>query len=171
MTNTSAGVDIDYQALWAKYEDITMHFNDLLMKLRSQSLAGIAAVSTLVGLFTKEGAQSLQLGWMAATGIFCAMGVFWIAIFFLDFFYYNRLLNGAADAVIALEIKITDNTANGIGISKSIAHEFSKLPSFRSYFGVLLFYFIVFVVIVLGAVVSGRMYLDLTPFWGVARPA
>jgi hypothetical protein len=81
MNATPTLITIDAQALWAKYEDITMHFNDLLMRLRSQSLAGIAAVSTLVGLFTKEGAADVQLGWMQATGIFIAMAAFWVAIF------------------------------------------------------------------------------------------
>jgi hypothetical protein len=35
------------QKLWEKYEDITMHFNDLIIKLRTQALAGVAALSTL----------------------------------------------------------------------------------------------------------------------------
>jgi hypothetical protein len=58
--------EIDVQCLWAKYEDIAMHFNDLLMRLRSQSLAGIAAVSVLVGVFSKEGIADIQLDWTVA---------------------------------------------------------------------------------------------------------
>jgi hypothetical protein len=43
--------EIDVQCLWEKYEDIAMHFNDLLIRLRTQSLAGVAALSALVGIF------------------------------------------------------------------------------------------------------------------------
>src|SRR5664280_1831888 len=34
--------------VWEKYEDIAMHFNDLLIRLRTQALAAVAAISTLV---------------------------------------------------------------------------------------------------------------------------
>jgi len=40
--------------LWEKYEDIAMHFNDLIIKLRTQALAGVVALSTLVG-FSQSG--------------------------------------------------------------------------------------------------------------------
>ena len=39
--------------LWEKYEEITMHFNDLIIRLRTQALAGVAALSALVGIFAK----------------------------------------------------------------------------------------------------------------------
>ena len=34
--------------VWVKYEEITMHFNDLLIKLRTQALAAVAALATIV---------------------------------------------------------------------------------------------------------------------------
>ena len=40
--------------LWTKYEDIAMHFNDLLIKLRTQALAAVAALTTLCRDFCKE---------------------------------------------------------------------------------------------------------------------
>jgi hypothetical protein len=33
--------------VWDKYEAIAMHFNDLLIKLRTQALAAVAALSTI----------------------------------------------------------------------------------------------------------------------------
>ena len=36
--------------LWSKYEDVAMHFNDLIIKLRTQALAGLAGVITVSGL-------------------------------------------------------------------------------------------------------------------------
>lgn len=88
--------EVDVQSLWVEYEKIAMHFNDLLMRLRTQSLAGIAAISALVGLFAKRDAGGVpQMDWFIAELIFIAMGVFWIAIWCLDMLYYNRLLSGA----------------------------------------------------------------------------
>ena len=69
-------VELNAQELWSRYEEIAMHFNELLMRLRLQSLAGIAAVSTLVGLFSKEGIADVQVSWLVATGIFLAMSLF-----------------------------------------------------------------------------------------------
>jgi hypothetical protein len=149
------------QMLWEKYEDIAMHFNDLLMRLRSQSLAGIAAVSTLVGIFTKTGTVGAKVEWMAATAIFVAMFLFWIAIFCLYLFYYNRLLIGAVSAVIDLESKAASGAPISINISTLIEAEF-KSPALRgkmsSFTGVLLFYAIVLIVIMAGAIFSWHMY-------------
>lgn len=152
---------IDAQTLWAKYEDIAMHFNDLLMRLRSQSLAGIAAISTLVGIFTREGISDIHMDWLVATAMFIAMACFWIAIGCLDLLYYNRLLMGAVAAIIELEGKLKTSRLDGITMSTSIDGEFKHSLINRQlsrFVGVLLFYGIVFVVIVAGAVFSARMY-------------
>jgi hypothetical protein len=67
--------EIDVQCLWEKYEDIAMHFNDLLIRLRTQSLAGVAALSALVGIFSKDGPApaNITLDWVVAEAIFGAM--------------------------------------------------------------------------------------------------
>lgn len=155
-TNQSAGGTslIEAQKLWAKYEDIAMHFNDLLMRLRSQSLAGIAAASTLVGIFTKEGVSDIHVGWLAATAIFAAMGSFWLAIFCLDFFYYNRLLTASVKAITALEAAITSNSVDRIEMSTVIEAEFKTWPKLKGFFGVLSFYVIVSIVIGSGIIFS-----------------
>ena len=43
--------EYDVKTLWVEYEKIAMHFNDLLIKLRTQSLGGLAAIGfvTLAG--------------------------------------------------------------------------------------------------------------------------
>ena len=152
---------LNIQTLWAKYEDIAMHFNDLLMRLRSQSLAGIAAISTLVGVFTREGIADVHMDWLVAAAIFVAMAFFWVAIWCLDFFYYNRLLIGAISAITALEEKTKNCSAVTIDISTMIEGEFRK-PSYRKELGhlnaVLTFYGIVFGVIIIGAFFSWHMY-------------
>lgn len=163
-TGSPAGnVEINPQDLWAKYEDIAMHFNDLIMRLRTQSLAGIAAVSTLVGLFTKEGAD-IQTDWLVASAIFIAMALFWIAIWCLDFHYYSRLLAGAVAALKKLENETASGNVARIDISTIIEAEFEN-PSPKpksSSSGALAFYRIVLLVIVAGAAFSGWMHWSLT---------
>jgi hypothetical protein len=48
--------------LWEKYEEITMHFNDLIIRLRTQALAGVAAVCTENLKFDHSGDEVRQ-GW------------------------------------------------------------------------------------------------------------
>jgi hypothetical protein len=71
--------------------------------------------------------------------------------------------------VIKLERTIATGVVE-IDISTVIAGEFGKFPHGKSYVGVFAFYVIVFSVIVLGAVVSARMYAGLSPFWGLTAP-
>jgi hypothetical protein len=153
-------VQIEPQDLWAKYEDIAMHFNDLIMRLRTQSLAGIAAVSTLVGLFTKEGAVNIQTDWLVAEAIFIAMACFWVAIWCLDFLYYSPLLSGAVTALTKLERDTVSGTVDRIDMSTTIENKFKNLsftPKMSS-LGAILFYAIVLAVIISGAVFSAQMY-------------
>ena len=88
--------------LWKKYEEIAMHFNDLLIRLRTQALAGVATVVTIIGvLFRRSG--SLDSRWDIIALSFLLLVVFWVAVWVLDFCYYNRLLSGAVAALLDLE--------------------------------------------------------------------
>jgi hypothetical protein len=153
--------EIDVQCLWAKYEDIAMHFNDLLMRLRSQSLAGIAAVSVLVGVFSKEGIADIQLDWTVAEAIFVALAAFWIAILSLDLLYYNRLLIGAVKALRGLEEQtLPGRTFDGhINMSTLIEAEFSASSKGGTsrFGGVIAFYVLVFAVIIAGVLWTDHM--------------
>ena len=152
---------LEIQRLWEKYEDIAMHFNDLVMRLRSQSLAGIAVNSTLVGLFTRTGSTDVKLEWIAAFAIFVAMVVFWIAIFCLDVLYYNRLLIAAVSALTTLEKKLSMREDISINMSMLIEEEFKSRRfrwNYSTFAGVLWFYGRVLIVIVAGAIFSVCMY-------------
>ena len=136
-----------------------MHFNDLLMRLRSQSLAAIAAVGAIVGLFGKEGIADIRVSWLAATGIFFAMAMFWMAVWCLDFLYYNRLLSGAVAAIVELEDQTKrGRRAQNIQMSTTIEAEFDKPMNFGAARGILAFYIIVLIVITFGGVGSAIMY-------------
>jgi hypothetical protein len=112
----------DVFEVWKKYEDIAMHFNDLLIRLRIQALGGVAALSTILGIFTKTEPGNVAASWEIAMCVMAGLTVFWIAIWALDIFYYNRLLIGSAAAIIELEGESKSrNTVDQLYISTKIA--------------------------------------------------
>lgn len=94
--------------VWKEYEANAKHFNELIMNLRVQALGGVAAASTFVGIFFGKEAESGALRWSALTVAFLVLAILWAALAYLDLFYYNRLLLGAADAIIELEESSVD---------------------------------------------------------------
>jgi hypothetical protein len=118
--NASA-TGFDLLTVWKEYEAIAMHFNDLLLKIRTQSLAAVAAFATLAGVLLKGDAISPELRWGALCVVFLALCVFWLAIWILDFAYYNRLLLGAVKALVWIEKESKkQNRTSGIYISTLI---------------------------------------------------
>jgi hypothetical protein len=153
---------IKVQDLWGKYEEVTMHFNDLLMRIRVQSIGAVAAISTLVGIFSKGGgSENMAVSWLVAAALFSAVTLSWIAIFCLDFFYYNRLLTGSVKALTELESATTRNEKiTSIQLSTIIEREFTN-PKPQAPFGVLLFYGVVFAFLIAASFFCLRMnYLD-----------
>lgn len=100
-TDKSA-VEFDRFQVWNEYEKIAMHFNDLIIRLRSQSLGGVAAFATLAGVVARTNATT-EFRWGLFAGAFALLSIFWIAVWTLDLGYYNRLLLGAVDALLSIE--------------------------------------------------------------------
>lgn len=150
--------EIDVQALWCKYEDIAMHFNDLLIQLRTRSLAGIAAVATLIGVFADNLSNNPSFNWFIAACIFTSLTFIWIAIYWLDVRYYNRLLVGAIKGIVALESEISNpESIKGIQLSTTIEREFKEKLPLETPTGVLFFYGIVFFLIASAAIAATAM--------------
>lgn len=120
----------DLFTVWKEYEEIAMHFNDLLLKIRTQSLAAVAAFATIAGVLLKGESISHELRWGTLTAVFIALCVFWLAIWILDFTYYNRLLLGAVKALIAIEeeSKLSTRTAS-IYVSTNIQSAVAAMTS------------------------------------------
>lgn len=145
--------------LWDKYETIAMHFNDLLIKLRTQALAAVAALSTIIGIFSKSGGET-QSTWQVVAFAFSILLIFWIAIWVLDFCYYNPLLMGSVVALTQLEqLSQTTMRVRAIDISTTIERSVAKdLPSgswgwktrWRLVRGRLVFYSLVSLALVFG---------------------
>ncbi len=114
--------DFDLFTLWKEYEAIAMHFNDLLLKIRTQSLAAVAAFATVAGVLLKGESVTHALRWGILTAVFFALSVFWIAIWILDFTYYNRLLLGAVNALVQIEAESKKGSrTNEINVSTFIS--------------------------------------------------
>jgi hypothetical protein len=96
----------DQFKLWVKYEDITMHFNDLLIRLRTQALGGVATIVTAAGfLASRQAADATGNAWDAVALVSALLLVGWLTIWIIDVRYYNRLLRGAVEALVNLEAK------------------------------------------------------------------
>jgi len=69
----------DVFRLWSKYEDVAMHFNDLILRLRFQALAGVAGLATLVGVFGRA-VENATVRSAVVSGVFALLAFFWVAI-------------------------------------------------------------------------------------------
>ncbi|MGJ8650783.1 MAG: hypothetical protein ACSHX4_10525 [Opitutaceae bacterium] len=126
---------------WKDCEDITMHFNDLLARLRLQSLAGIAAIPTLLAFGLGSGGKTVD--WNIMLYAFIAMLIAWISICCLDLLYYNRLLHGAVKEIIRVEQRISQSE---VELSQVIKR--AVPAAFNHSIGPLLFYLLVSIVMV-----------------------
>lgn len=120
-----------------------MHFNDLIIKLRSQSLGAVAAFATLAGIIAKSDTK-LELRWGLLTGTFTLLSMFWVAIWLLDLGYYNRLLAGAVDALLAIESesqgsKLVDRIELSTKIEARVTAGATRNNGYRVAFYVLVF--------------------------------
>lgn len=90
--------------LWRHYEDVAMHFNELLIRLRTQALGALAAIvaagGSYFGYFT--GTHKTR-PWPEITVISLLLLIAWCTIWFIDLNYYSRLLRGAVNALIQIE--------------------------------------------------------------------
>ncbi len=117
-----------YFEVWKNYEKVAMHFNDLIVRLRIQSIGGLAALAAILGIFlhTQSGNdKSFNCG-LATLAIICLI-LLWVAIWILDMRYYNRLLEGSVNAILELEKNKKEFlTKKQIDLSSNIESAFHK---------------------------------------------
>lgn len=107
--------------VWMKYEEVAMHFNDLMMRWRLQAIGGLATLVTLAG-FVVGGADNELVRYRAMLIFGSLLFCVWIGVAVIDLFYYRRLLKGAVAALLHIESKTTD-----LKLSTSI-EEAAKYP-------------------------------------------
>lgn len=148
-------------AVWSKYEDIAMHFNDLVIRVRFQALAGVAALIAGIGIIFDRPGDELNR-WLLMAISFGVLAMLWIALAALDFFYYNRLLLGAVDAILNLE-KVSQSSATvdrielSTLIKREVEHPWGKWR--KSLRGPVWFYSIVLVCLLV------LMFISLLQYW------
>ncbi|WP_281560828.1 hypothetical protein [Thalassomonas sp. RHCl1] len=97
---TEAEKNEQFFELWCKYEDMTVHFNGIILKLRIQALALLSILMTTIGIIAKN---SDKVPFIFLIFMFLTLCIFWIAIWLLDIKYYNKILNANVDALVKLE--------------------------------------------------------------------
>lgn len=150
-------------AAWEKHEKIAMHFNELILKIRTQALGALAAVVTIGGVLLRTDINSNNLPWGLLACIFGILLVFWVAIWVLDLGYYNRLLLGAVDSLLALEEAINAGAGIQFAMSHKIEHEAKGgRPTHRSKnigWAIWFFYCAVAAILLLGTVYSATVHI------------
>ncbi len=96
-------INPDVVQLWFHYEEIAMHFNEMLMQYRLQLMGGAGVISVIAGYLVGEKVTDPivkdQLKALISTGILILV----TAAAYLDLYYYNELLRGAVAAILELE--------------------------------------------------------------------
>jgi hypothetical protein len=84
-------------AVWEKTVDVQMHFNDIQMKIRNVSFAFLAATIAAVGFLLRENITVNVAGkdLHVATLLLIGALLIWFGFYYMDRFWYHRLLLGA----------------------------------------------------------------------------
>ena len=129
-----------------------MHFNDLLMRVRTQALGAVAGILAIAGfLIEPTTSNSKGSSWQLIFLGSLALLVSWLLVFLLDLFYYSRLLWGAVDALLEIE----DSTGGAIVLSTRIDGRFwrfkgrwigrEKTKAAKNFWSIVVFYLPVFI--------------------------
>ncbi len=113
---------------WEKHENIAMHFNDLILRIRTQALGALAAVITVGTVLLKQVPPDRDRPWALLAVVLVALLFSWVAIWLLDFLYYNRLLMGAIDSILALEDAINRDGKIEYNMSHKIEDSVVRRP-------------------------------------------
>lgn len=123
-----------------------MHFNELIIRLRTQALGGLAGVVAISGFavnFTQKTESPVQWTILFGTLLFflCA----WIALWILDTQYYDKLLAGAVEALLEHEsktreslwpINLSTKIRNAVTRHERTVHTFYAFVAFGLFIGI-----------------------------------
>lgn len=113
--------------LWKKTVDVQQHFNDLELRVRNFALIVVGALLALGGYAVRETVALSVLGFsLSAAGLIIWSSLIPLAAFyFMDRWWYHRLLKGAVNAGIPLERKLKES-----GYPIALGEEISKASPF-----------------------------------------
>jgi len=142
-----------------------MHFNDLIMRLRTQAVGGLAGVVAISGFavnFTQKPGSDAP--WIIFFGTLVFFLIAWGALWILDRWYYDQLLIGAVDAILELENK-TLQSQHEINLSSKIR---AKVPNHQK--TVNAFYGLVALPLFLGVLYTGYEAFSSKPKGSASSP-
>ncbi|MFT7389326.1 MAG: hypothetical protein ACI8VC_002592 [Candidatus Endobugula sp.] len=134
--------------VWKEYEKVAMHFNDLLIQLRIRALGGLGVVVAIVGVVAKFSSEG-QNFWSILAVSLSVLFLVWLTIYFIDMHYYNKLLMGAVNATVELEI----NTDYKLDLSTKIKTHVQNGVS-EGLWPISTFYFVTAFILLLGSAIS-----------------
>lgn len=136
--------------LWFHYEEIAMHFNELLLRYRMQLMGGAGAIGTLLSYLIGSRIKDVTVRHWVVFVVSLVLLVIISAAAALDLFYYNQLLLGAVDALLEFE-----NMHPIINMSTRIEEQISNrgLITIRTVYAIILLPLLIF------TIWSGRMQL------------
>ena len=103
----------EYFMLWKEQQTIAIHFNEIILTLRTQALGAVAATTAiLVGFFASNIKEEHPISWGPLSGAFALLAVFWVALGILDLHYYHKLLEGSVESILELEEVSWDGPTN-----------------------------------------------------------
>jgi len=89
--------------LWFHYEEVAMHFNELIIQYRLQLMGGAGAIGALsaylIGDKVADKRKRYWLRSLASSGLFVLV----LAAAMLDLLYYNKLLLASVEALVDFE--------------------------------------------------------------------
>ncbi|WP_186165072.1 hypothetical protein [Burkholderia gladioli] len=122
----SEASDLEYALqVWEKTIDVQMHFNELQMKIRNFSVLLVSALVGAAGIALKEHVlvDHFFLGVHFQTSLsailFWVAAFSWAAFFFMDHFWYYRLLVGSVYHGIDIEKSLVERIPS-IGLTQTI---------------------------------------------------
>ena len=89
--------------LWFHYEEIAMHFNELIMQYRLHLMGGAGAIGALLSYLIGGKVEDESRRHLLRFVVSLILLLFVSAAAALDLLYYNQLLQGAVDALLEFE--------------------------------------------------------------------
>lgn len=118
--------------IWKKVIDVQQHFNTIEMRIRNFAVTIMAGIIAAAGLALREPKDIIVFNSTisSASAVLFAGIVILLSFYFMDRFWYHRLLQGAVSRGEALETEI-QKTLPEIVLSKTI-REISPIRGIRS---------------------------------------
>jgi|GEM_PF-5769800 len=114
-------IDSNVLQLWFHYEEVAMHFNQMIIQYRLQVMAGTGIVGTVGSYIVGSKSKEPETLYALRAFFSCGLLVLFISAAAIDLLYYNELLLGAVDALIELESRHPE-----INLSTAINNRFAS---------------------------------------------